>query len=130
MQKKELDSNGTYLTTFARFQSLFGQKILEIRKKRGVTQQELGKAIGVDKRVISKYENGQTVPSVKVALEIATALNVSLDYLMGSDKALFIDDNEIIQLLRDYNSLTEEVKTTVKNMLRALNSYNKVSESL
>ena len=110
--------------------SNFGQKILEIRKKRGVTQQELGKTIGVDKRVISKYEKGQTIPSVKVALQIATALDVSLDYLMGSNKALFIDDNEIIQLLKDYNTLTEEVKTTVKNMLRALNIYNKVSESL
>lgn len=108
----------------------FGQRILEIRKQRGITQQALGKAIGVDKRVISKYEKGQTVPSVKVALNIATALDVSLDYLMGSDKALFIDDNEVIQLLKNYNSLADDVKITVKNMLRALNIYNKVSESI
>ena len=33
----------------------FGERIIEVRKKREMTQQELGKAIGVDKRVISKY---------------------------------------------------------------------------
>lgn len=108
----------------------FGQKILEIRRQRSITQQELGKMIGVDKRVISKYEKGATVPSVKVALQIATALDTSLDYLMGSDKALFIDDNEVIQLLKNYNSLADDVKLTVKNMLKALTIYNKVSESI
>jgi transcriptional regulator with XRE-family HTH domain len=108
----------------------FGQKILEIRRQRNITQQELGKIIGVDKRVISKYEKGSTVPSVKVALQIATALDTSLDYLMGSDKALFIDDNEVIQLLKNYNGLTDDVKLTVKNMLKALTIYNKVSESI
>ena len=110
--------------------STFGERIVEIRKMRNLTQQELGEAIGVDKRVISKYEKNQTVPSVMVANSIANSLDVSLDYLIGSDKALFIDDNEIIGLLKNYNSLNDDVKETVKNMLKALNIYSQVKESV
>jgi Predicted transcription factor, homolog of eukaryotic MBF1 len=108
----------------------FGTRIAEVRKQRALTQQQLGKAIGVDKRVISKYEKDQTVPSVLVAKEIALALDVSLDYLIGSDKALFIDDNEVIHLLKNYNTLEEEVKSTFKNMLKALNIYSQVKETV
>lgn len=110
--------------------STFGERIIEIRKMRNMTQQELGEAIGVDKRVISKYEKNQTVPSVMVANAIANSLDVSLDYLIGSDKALFIDDKEIINLLKNYNSLNDDVKETVKNMLKALNIYSQVKESV
>lgn len=104
----------------------FGENMLTVRKQKGMTQQELGKIIGVDKRVISKYENGQTIPSIKVAIQIAQALQVSLDYLAGSDKSLFIDDQEIIQLLKNYNDLADDIKITLKNMLKALTIYSKV----
>ena len=104
----------------------FGENMLTVRKQKGMTQQELGKVIGLDKRVISKYENGQTIPSIKVAIQIAQALQVSLDYLAGSDKSLFIDDQEIIQLLKNYNDLADDIKITLKNMLKALTIYSKV----
>lgn len=108
----------------------FGSRVQAIRKQRNITQQELGVAIGVDKRVISKYEKDQTIPSVLVAKEIAKALDTSLDFLIGSDKALFIDDNEVINLLKGYNALNDDVKTTFKNMLKALNIYSQVKGSV
>lgn len=108
----------------------FGKRIQSVRKDRGITQQQLGEVIGVDKRVISKYEKDQTVPSVLVAKEIASALDISLDYLINSDKALFIDDNEVIHLLKNYNSLSDEVKDTFKNMLKALNIYSQVRDTV
>ena len=98
----------------------FGNRIIEVRKMRGITRQELGEAIGIDKRVISKYEKNQTIPSVMVANAIANALNVSLDYLIGSDKALFIDDNKVVNLLKNYNDLPESEKDTVKMSLKRL----------
>ena len=114
----------------SRLMSDFGNRIIEVRKMRGITRQELGEAIGIDKRVISKYEKNQTIPSVMVANAIANALNVSLDYLIGSDKALFIDDNKVVNLLKNYNDLPESEKDTVKNVLKALNVYSKVKETV
>jgi len=112
------------------FMESFGKRIQDVRKRRGITQQYLGELIGVDKRVISKYEKDQTVPSVLVAKEIAKALDVSLDFLINSEKALFIDDHEVINLLKGYNSLNDEVKDTMKNMLKALNIYSNVKGSV
>ncbi len=108
----------------------FGDKIIEVRKQREMTQQELGKAIGVDKRVISKYEKNQTVPWVMVASEIAKALDASLDFLISSDKALFIDDKELINLLKNYNNLNDDAKHTAKSILKALNLYSQTEKTL
>jgi transcriptional regulator with XRE-family HTH domain len=104
----------------------FGKRIQDVRKRRVITQQHLGELIGVDKKVISKYEKDQTAPSVLVAKDITKALDVSLDFLIDSEKALFIDDHEVINLLKGYNSLNDEVKDTMKNMLKALNIYSNV----
>jgi len=43
---------------------------------------------------------------------------------------LFIDDKEIVELLKNYDSLKDDVKETVKNMLKALNLYSNVKSSL
>ena len=55
-----------------------GQKIKNARVKAGMTQQELGKAIGVQKSAIAKYENGRVVNIKRdTLLKIAHALNIS-----------------------------------------------------
>jgi len=70
----------------------FGEKLTETRKAKKLSQEELGKRINVDKRIISRYENNKTVPSIDVAKKIADTLTVSLDYLVGLNYSLFIDD--------------------------------------
>lgn len=58
-------------------------RIMLSRKKAGLTQQQLAKAIGVQRAVISKYENGTIVPSIAQIGRIAKALDVSVSYLIG-----------------------------------------------
>jgi hypothetical protein len=55
-----------------------------------------------------------------MAHSIANALEASLDYLLGWDKAILIDDQEIIQLLRHCDGLKAEVKQTLKTVLKAI----------
>lgn len=61
-----------------------GQRIYRSRMNKGITMQELGKAIGVGKTAISKYESGKItkIPSDKIEA-IAVALDVTPGYLMG-----------------------------------------------
>ena len=80
--------------------------------------------------MISKYEKNQNVPSVMVAFEIAKALEISLDFLISSDKALFIDDKELIKLLKNYNNLSDDAKHTTKSILKALNLYSQTEKTL
>ena len=44
-----------------------GNKIMELRKKSGLTQEELAEKIGVARQTISKWELGETYPDIKQA---------------------------------------------------------------
>lgn len=66
----------------------FGEKIKELRKKRGFSQAELAEKIGVTQKTICNYENGTRFPKgQKIINGFADIFDVSIDYLL--------DDNEI-----------------------------------
>lgn len=58
------------------------QRLREARENANLTQQALADLIGVQRAVISKYENGMIEPSISQLKKIAAALNVSVTYLM------------------------------------------------
>lgn len=62
--------------------ALFPSRLRELRNTKDVSQQQLAQDIGVTKSTISLYENGDTVPDVKVLSRIAQFYGVSFDYLM------------------------------------------------
>ncbi|NOZ95401.1 MAG: helix-turn-helix transcriptional regulator, partial [Acidobacteria bacterium] len=49
----------------------FGAKILELRKKQGWSQPQLGKMIGTSGAIIGRYERGEITPSIEVARKLA-----------------------------------------------------------
>ena len=61
----------------------FGKRLAEIRKSRGMTQTELGKAAGVSKRVIVYYEQDDAQPPGAMLADLARALKVTTDELLG-----------------------------------------------
>ena len=54
-----------------------GKRIQEIRKSRGITQEELAKAIGVQRSAISKYESDMISPTWEMTEKILDALNIT-----------------------------------------------------
>lgn len=62
----------------------FGQRLLETRKKKGISQEEIAKHLGTKGPVIGRYERDEMKPSIEVAAKMASMLEVSLDYLVGS----------------------------------------------
>ena len=61
----------------------FGRKVKKIMKQRGITQTWLAQKIGATEATLSRYVNNSRKPQADIAAEIAEALDVSLDYLMG-----------------------------------------------
>ena len=59
--------------------------IKQIRLSKNMTQKQLADAIGVDHTIISKYEKGQTVPSVSRLEMIAKALGVNVDMILNDE---------------------------------------------
>lgn len=63
-----------------------GKAIKHTRKTLGLTQEELGKKIGVGKSSVSMWESGANPPSGKSLRALADALNVSVAYLLGESE--------------------------------------------
>ncbi|NBI11905.1 XRE family transcriptional regulator [Colidextribacter sp. OB.20] len=64
----------------------FGERLRQIRKEMGETQDEFATRIGTSKQVLSRYEGGQRIPKISLVESYAKALNVSVDYLMGESQ--------------------------------------------
>lgn len=65
---------------------MIGDRIRQLRKDRGLTQEQLASIIGVERSSIGKYEGKQQItPSDEVKFKLAEFFGVSLDYLCGAD---------------------------------------------
>ena len=60
----------------------FGEKLQELRKSRGWTQEQLASEIGVSRQALSKWESGSTVPDTENVIRLAVLFGVSTDYLL------------------------------------------------
>ena len=65
-----------------------GENILQKRKERGITQEELAEFMMVTKASVSKWETGQSHPDILLLPKLATFFNISVDELIGYDPGL------------------------------------------
>ncbi len=68
-----------------------GERIKELRSKKGLTQEELGKLIGISGVAIMRYEKGQREPDIKTIEKLALKLGVSPLQLMGWEFSEVLD---------------------------------------
>ena len=73
---------------------LNGSRLREVRKRKGLTQTELGDLIGVGKSAICCYEKETRNPTLEAVIEMIHVFGVSADYLLGSDYLVKISDND------------------------------------
>jgi Predicted transcriptional regulators len=59
-----------------------GQRIVDLRTKKGWSQSDLGRACGKDRQAIEKLENGKVNPTLYTLYEIAKVLEISLTTLI------------------------------------------------
>ena len=62
-----------------------GKKILELRKKENLSQEQLAEKMNVTRQTISKWELNQTTPDIKQAKELSRLFKISLDELTEND---------------------------------------------
>lgn len=70
----------------------FGNKLSELLKENDITQRELAKKVGLSEQCICRYINGNRVPKATSVVEIAKALNVDIDYLIGNSHEPTVKD--------------------------------------
>ena len=72
----------------------FHEKLQELRKNRGLTQEELAEGLYVSRTAISKWESGRGYPSIDSLKEISNYFSVTIDELLSSEKLLSIAEKE------------------------------------
>ena len=72
----------------------FHEKLQELRKNRGLTQEELAKDLYVSRTAISKWESGRGYPSIELLKEISNYFSVSIDDLLSGEKLISIAQKE------------------------------------
>ena len=82
------------------------ENMVKLRRKRGVTQEELADFIGVTKASVSKWENGQSMPDIILLPQLANYYDVTVDELLGYELQLSKE-----QIQRIYQELAEAFAT-------------------
>ena len=72
----------------------FGEKLQELRKNKGLTQEELAEELYVSRTAISKWESGRGYPSIDSLKDISKFFSVSIDDLLSGEKLLSIAEKE------------------------------------
>ena len=72
----------------------FNEKLQELRKQRGLTQEELAELLYVSRTAISKWESGRGYPNIDSLKAISKYFSVSLDELLSCDAILTIAEEE------------------------------------
>ena len=69
----------------------FKEKIIQLRKKHNMTQEDLAKAINVSRKSIGLYEMGERLPRKNVVKKISEYFCVPVDYLMSPNEQFIMD---------------------------------------
>ena len=92
-----------------------GQRIADLRHSKGISQLCLAEMADISKEHLSNLERGNKLPSAKTLAQIASALDVSLDTLVGVDssKAHIEIDAQLQSLLSGYSIAEKDALLTI-----------------
>ena len=103
----------------------FGERLQTIRKARGFTQVQLATAAGTTQRAISYYETEAGFPPAPAVIDLAKALNVTTDELLGvkPPKVERINnDSEARRMWKRFQMVTTLPESDQKAIIRLINS--------
>lgn len=99
---------------------MFGKRIVELRKRQGLTQAELARAMGISRSALSLYEIEKREPDIETLSKLASLFNVPVGYILGNE-------HEVIDYA-NYTMDTPEFAFNFKMRVRDLMAEQKMSE--
>lgn len=92
--------------------------MMQARKEKILSREELVEKIGTSGPIIGRYERGDMMPSVEITTKISEALEVSLDFLVGKS-SLLVKDNNMLERLKNISKLPAAKQTELFNVMDA-----------
>ena len=96
-----------------------GQRIMQVRKERGLTQKELAERIGIKRTLVTDYETGRLHLGDEMVTRFALALGVSSDLLLGLSEDV-LDHQPDLKITRRLRRIHQLPPAQQKLILRSL----------
>ena len=96
----------------------FGERLSIVRKRRKMSQADVGKIININGDAYGRYERDEVKPTIEMANKIANALKISLDFLVGNTDLEL--DTETLKRVEDISKLSDDNKKHIYILLDAL----------
>lgn len=104
--QKKASQTGVERSSAANKNAIFPTQLRDLRREKGVSQDELSKILGVSKSTLGLWETGDTLPDARSLHDLAVYYGVSADYLLGESGVKTA--NPEIQATCKYTGLSEE----------------------
>jgi transcriptional regulator with XRE-family HTH domain len=112
--------------------SVLGQRIIELRKKKNLSQTDLAQMVGLSYAQIGRYETKGSQPPAEALKKIAEALDTTVDYLVNGDtdeKAKSaLKDSELLQQFRAVEQMDDDDRNTIKKLIDAFITKRKIQQ--
>lgn len=105
---------------------IFAERLVELRKEKGLKRQEVANALGVSRASLEYYEKGQRKPDIEIAARIADYYDVSIDYLIGLSTSRVNEEDFDLKMVCDYTGLSNYAIMKLKQ----ITSQRKLSKRL
>jgi len=93
-------------------------RILTLRKSKGMSQEELADAVGVSRQAVSKWESEQATPDLEKVVIMSDIFDVTTDYLLKGIEPVSSDDHKTMADVIDQKILTENNGKRAKSILK------------
>lgn len=99
----------------------FATNLAYYRKRAGLSQEGLAKALGISRSALSNYEQGRREPDFEIEEKIADYFNVDLNTLRGYPAPIMT--KELNDLLIEYEKLAQPEKALVRRLIKYIKAF-------
>lgn len=109
-----------------------GEKLILLRKEKGLSQTDLAKKLGISLSSLGRWERGDTLPDVADLKKLSEILEVTADYLLFDnvprDGRVDIPDAELLKLFEEFSTMDEKTRSVAKELLDSLLFKKRVAQ--
>ena len=99
-----------------------GRFIAKLRKKKGLTQDELGNMLGISGKSVSKWERGLNMPDISLIYKLSEVFDVDLNQLLNGEDAI----KSVVDLKNEENAVnTLKIESDDKSLRKTKKKSNK-----
>ena len=101
-------------------QKKIGKFLKELRKEKGITQEEFAEMLYVSGRTVSRWETGNNMPDISLLVDIAEIFDVSIPEIINGERESEIMEKEVKETVLSLSDYAEAINQKIKGRLLVL----------